>query len=288
MATTIPDPHAARGESRIRRSWRLTRTALNLLRGDRTLIALAALGGVFAAAASGVILYFGGYFHDPGHSGGHLALVGAIGAYPVTFIAVFFNVALVSAAAAAMEGRHLTVREALGTAVARLGRIAVWALLAAGVGVLLDQIASRLPWGGRVATWLFGAAWSLATIFVVPVLVVEDERAIPAVRRSAALIKQRWGEGLAGSLTIGAWLVVVAIPAVIVLGIGAGIASTNPGTAVVLIVTGVVSLMVMSALASAVREIFALALYRFAVEGTAGVFPPEDLKRPFTPKRGRR
>ncbi len=277
-------PYAPR-EGRIARSWRLTEDAWALVKRDRTLVILALWSAVFGIGIAGLILYLGGYFRSPSHTSGHLALVAAIGAYPATFTSVFFNVALVSAAREAMDGGHFTTGQALAAARSRLGRIATWSLLAAGVGVLLEQLASRLPWGGRIAAWLFGAAWALATIFVVPVLVVEDREAMPAVRRSASLIKERWGEGLSGTLTISAWLFIVAIPAGILIGAGAAVAQSSPSAGTVLIVAGIAGLMLVSAMASAVRQIFALALYRFAAEGTVTTFSEEDLRKPFHSKR---
>jgi hypothetical protein len=274
-------------EGRIRRSWRLTGVAWDFLRRDRTMIAIATLGTVTTAGAWAAALYLGGYFEDPTQPGGHLALVGAIAAFPITFIAVFLNVALVCAAAERMRGGRLSMGEALAAAATRLGPIAVWTLLSVGVGLLLQQIASRIPGGGRILMWLAGAAWTLATIFVVPVLVVESAGAIPAVRRSASLIKQRWGEGIAGSLTIGAWLIVAAIPACVVLGAGVGLAHSEPGVASVLIVVGAVGIVAIAAAASAMREIFALALYCYAVDGEVRVFAPGDLDRPFS-ARGKR
>lgn len=274
-------------EGRIRRSWRLTGTAWAFLRRDRTLIGIAALGMLTTAVAWVAVLYLGGYLDDPMQSGGHLALVMAIAAFPVTFVAVFLNVALVCAATEAMRGGRLGIREALVAAATRVGPIAVWTLLSVGVGLLLEQVASRIPWGGRIITWLAGAAWSLATIFVIPVLVVESANAIPAVRRSASLIKQRWGESIAGSLTIGAWMLIVSVPACIVLGAGVALAHSAPGLATVLIAIGVVALVAIGAAGMAVRELFALALYRYAVDGEVRIFAAGDLDRPFSARKRR-
>lgn len=119
------------------------------------------------------LLYFSGYLSSPTHSRGDLALAAIVGIYPMTFLSVFFNVALAGAAAASFDGRPIGVREALGISWKRLGRIAQWSLLAAGAGLLLEQIASRIPGAGRLASWLLGAAWSLATIFAVPLLALE-------------------------------------------------------------------------------------------------------------------
>jgi len=137
------------------------------------MVSIALMGAGCGLAGAAALLYFSGYLSSPTHSRGDLALAAVIGIYPMTFLSVFFNVALAGAAAASFDGQPIGVREALGISWKRLGRIAQWSLLAAGVGMLLEQIASRVPGAGRLASWLLGAAWSLATIFAVPLLALE-------------------------------------------------------------------------------------------------------------------
>src|SRR6187402_521664 len=160
-------------EGRMARGWRLTKAAWAIIRRDPTMIAIALLGAGCALLGAAAILYFSGYFSSPSDSRGRAALIAAIAVYPLTFLSVFFNVALAGAAVARFEGRPIDLRQALGISFNRLGRIAQWSLLAAGVGIALEQIASRIPGAGRLASWLLGAAWGLATIFAVPLLVLK-------------------------------------------------------------------------------------------------------------------
>ena len=51
-----------------------------------------------------------------------------------------------------------------GSPARRLGQIALWSLLAAGVGSLLSQIAERVPFGGRLATWVLGRRLGAADV----------------------------------------------------------------------------------------------------------------------------
>ena len=78
----------------------------------------------------------------------------SIFAYPLTFLSVFLNTAIAAAAAAALEGRRLSLGQALAVPVRRIGAVAVWALIAAVVGFVLEQLASRLPLGGSIAARL--------------------------------------------------------------------------------------------------------------------------------------
>ncbi|HEX3609817.1 MAG TPA: DUF6159 family protein [Solirubrobacterales bacterium] len=270
------------------RGWRLTLAAWRLMRRDPTMIALALLGTGFGALGAGLMLYFGGYFSHGVHSRGHFALVALIALYPLTFISVFFNVALAAAAQASFDGRRLGLGEALGASRRRLGHIALWSLLAAGVGAVLSEIAARIPGGGRIVAWLFGAAWGLATIFVVPMLAIEDAGPIEALKGSARTVKDRWGEGLTGLVGIGAWTAVVAIPAAILLGAGLVVNIRHPASGVAMIAVGVIALILVSAMASATRQVFSVALYRYAIGSPSDGFATADLERPFELKRKRR
>jgi hypothetical protein len=284
MAASGRDPD----EGKIERGWRLTQVAWKLIRHDGTMLLLAFAGmassGVFTAA----IFFFGGYFSHPGHTDGSFALVALICLYPSVLVALFFNVALASAASAAFDGDHLTLREALRHAYGKKGRIAAWALISAVVGTVISEIANRLPGGAKLVGWLAGAAWGLATIFVVPILAMDSVGAVDALKRSARLAKSRWGEGVSGNVAIGAWAVIAALPLGMILGFGFAVGEESPGTGVALVATALVGLVMLSAAVAASRQVFAVALYRYAIDAPVGGFHTGDLEYPFTPRRSRK
>jgi hypothetical protein len=215
-------------------------------------------------------------------------LVALIGAYPLTFLATFFNVALISAAQSVLDGGDATAGAAFRAAVGRLGQIAVWSLLAAGVGILLEQLANRLPLGGRLATWLAGAAWSVVTLFAVPILAVEGCGATTCVRRSATLIRSRWGEGIAGRVSITACAVFVTIPAAIVGATGFALLKRSPGIGVPLVLAGGLAFLATLIVASAAAQVFGLVLYRYAQHGHLdGSFTEADMAGAFKRRRRR-
>jgi hypothetical protein len=288
MAPELPGDVSTRqylapaGEGRTARSWRLTRTAFVLLRHDRTMAIVALLGAAFTIATTVAIFVLAGWLHDPGRTG-RLLLLYAVFSWPMTFVATFLNVALVAAANARLDGHHLTLREALGVAAARIGPIAGWSLLATGVGILLQQLAERIPVGGRIASWLLGVAWGLVTFFAIPLLALEGCSPTATVRRSSRLIRERWGEGVGGTVLIGAWVVPLFAVAGALIGLGAG----ADGQARVIVLTiGVAVMCVAMALATAARQVFAVALYRYATDGTVrGGFAEADLRAPFSARR---
>lgn len=274
-------------EGRIARSWRLTRASWQVVRGDRSLLSLAAISALTGGIGLALIFVFAGSFHKGHLRGDNLALFALILAYPLTFISVFFNTAIAAAAAAALDGRHLSVGEALAVPARKLGTIALWSLIAAVVGVVLEQLSSRLPLGGSIAARLVGVGWSLASLFAIPVIALEDCSAPDALKRSAHVVKKRWGEGIGGSLIIGAWTAIAVLGVIIVFVVAAVATNDVPAVRDAVIVLGVLALAAVVALQLVVRQTFAVALYRYATEGTAqGPFSEGDLQSPFGRRRG--
>jgi hypothetical protein len=289
-APTQKNPEAAR-EGRIARSWRLTRSAWRVVRYDRAILMLALLSTLLGAAAIVVIFGFTGLVTSggAGHrhlSSGRLALAALILAYPLVFISVFFNTAIAAAASAALDDRRMTLREALAVPARRLGQVAVWALLATVFGVVLEQIARRLPLAGAIAARLIGAAWSLASLFAIPVLAIEGCSAPQSLRRSTQLVKQRWGEGIGGNLIVTAWTVIVFVPAVVLFVVLMAASSGDSAARIAIVVVAIAAAVALFAVSSVVRQIFAVALYRYAKDHDShGPFSAHDLQSPFRRRR---
>jgi Family of unknown function (DUF6159) len=275
-------------EGRIARSWRLSRAAWEVVRGDRSLLALAAISAVTGGAGLALIFILSGSFREGHLKGDELALFALIFAYPLTFVSTFFNTAIAAAAAAAIDGRHLSVGEALAVPMRKLGTVAVWSLIAAVVGLVLEQLTSRLPLGGSIVARIVGVGWSLASLFAIPILALEDCSAPEALKRSAGVVKKRWGESIGGNVIIGAWTVIAILGVVVVFGIAAVAANDVPAVRDGVIVVGVLALAAIVAVQLVVRQTFAVALYRYAAGGHAPApFAEGDLQSPFGRKRGR-
>jgi len=258
--------------------------AWRVLLGDRTSLILTALQAAASIAIAVAMFVISGWIHHPGQES-RLLLAVIITYLPSTLVATIIGVALCAAVSEAMDGGHLSLAQALLVPMRRFGQVLLWSLLATGVGLLLEQLVARLPLGGRLVTWLAGMAWSIGTLFVLPILALGGCDAPECVRQSAALVKQRWGEGVTGNLVIGAWAVLVAVPVGIVLGV-ADAASRRSHATMLLIVVGV--LVLVGSVTWAATRVFSVALYRYATDADAsGPFAEADLKQPFRKRRGR-
>ena len=124
-----------------------------------------------------------------------------------TVITIFFNAALVAGALERLRGGNPTVRSSLRAAAQRLPQLLAWALLSTIVAVLLRALRGRRSGAGwltvTLADFLGGIGWSLATFFVVPIVVSEGAWPFPALRRSAGLLRETWGQQLTGGFAFG-------------------------------------------------------------------------------------
>lgn len=277
------------GEGRFARSVRMLKASWWVLRENPGLIAfpvisvvLSLLVGVFSFSTFGSWATHGGRAVNGARDG--LLVPSLIAAYPLTFISIYFSVALAEVLGGRLDGKQTTTAQGLSAANSRIGLIAAWSLLACTVGLLLRALEQRLPLAGRIAAWLFGMAWSLATIFAVPVLAYEGLGPFETVKRSTQIFKRRWGAQIGGSIGIGAASVVVAIPLLVLLF--AGFATPGGGGALLVVLAGA-GLFALGAAVSAMEQIYRVFVYRSAVgmDTSGGPFSQEDLRSPFTKRR---
>lgn len=271
------------------RSWRLTKAAWWTVRHDRTLLVLGIAAGLTTMAMVAAVFWLSGEFDtDPHVSQASLLLWMVIAAWPLAFLAVLFDTAMVAAGRAALAGDHLSLRASLAVARRHLPALVAWSLISAVIGTALQVIGERVPFAGRLLQWLGSAAWGLATMFAVPVIVLEHQGPLAAARRSARLARERWGEGILGNVAIGAWAIIPSLAGGAL--IGAGIAMGDQATHVALVAAGLLVFALTFALSQATSNLFAVALYRYATDETAtpaGRIPREDLADPPVKRRKR-
>ena len=272
--------------NRIHQGWKLARTSWTVLRSDRSLAAfpvLAAFATLLAAAAFGIpsLLFFDDDMTVPG------VIFAGIAIYLVTFAAVFFNVALAAAAAQVLDGHDATVASGVAVAKTRLSAVSGWAAMAASVNIVIRGLQSRTGPIGDLLLGGIAVAWGLVTFLAVPIIALEGTGPIDTLKRSAQIFRERWGEQVTGQVSIGFVVALAAIiPAALLIGIGLLIGGAVAigffvGLAVViLIVAGIVS--------TALSQIFAVALYRFATgRGATGAFTEAELANSIVPRKVR-
>jgi hypothetical protein len=279
---------------RFSRSLELARASWSVVRSDKELMLLPVLSVLALMVVVGSfavpVAVLGGFLDgsapaEPGPVEWFVALVFYVVSY---FIGIFFNTALVGAAMIRMDGGNPTVGDGLRIAWQRVGRIFGYACIAATIGLLLRAIEERVGWVGRLVVKLVGVGWALASFLVVPVLVTRDVGPVEAVKESAGLLRQTWGENIIGNVGLG---LVFAAAYFVVVGAFVGLlvlaAQANaPVLAAIVVLAGVVTVLVVAALQATMQGVYAAALYRYATHPGTQVpgFPPEVMQAAFRGK----
>ncbi|MDR3713584.1 MAG: DUF6159 family protein [Puia sp.] len=195
--------------SRLTRGWQICLSSFAILNENKRLIlfpllsglSLLLISGTFATALFGVT----GWSFDWTRIKEIRINYGILfGYYLVTyFILVFFNTALMYCARSYFKGGKVSVAEGLHFSLGRITAILSWSVFAATIGFLLKLIQENVGFLGRVFTNTAGIAWSIATFFVVPVIAYENAGPLQAFKRSAEIMKQKWGESLGATFSFG-------------------------------------------------------------------------------------
>jgi hypothetical protein len=295
------------------RGWSMARESFAILKRYPSLLVFPAISGaallaVFGAIALSLLPQLGN-LHQALHgiwdklgtdvSGGNIwfYVCAYIAIYALTVIAVFFNVALVHCALRCHAGQEPSVGDGIAAATACLPQILGWAFVATTVGIALNAVENflkdKLGFLGSLVGGLLEFGWATVTYFVVPVLVTERVGPIAAIRRSAAILRAKWGESLAGEARFVLIGVVFYLQALLLFGIGLAItlaygASAMAGLGPLLIALGVVYAVIVSVVLQALSVIFQAGVYLYATTGTVPPTLDRDLvESAFRPKAQR-
>ncbi len=275
-------------------SWKLVKASWRVLQADKELMIfpLVAFFASFLILITFAVPTVLAGVLDSFMTGGKLSIFSYVVAFlfyaAMYFVTIFSNTALVGAALIRLEGGDPTVQDGFRIAWSKISTIFGYTLIAATVGVVLRIISERSGTLGRLVVSLVGFVWSITTFLVVPVLVAEDVGPIDAVKRSGSLLRQTWGEQIAGNLSVGLIFGLIFFLALLV-GIPLIVAAAFSGS-VALIVTAValviLSLMGISLISSTLSGIYTAAVYRFATTGdTDGYFETDMIKDAFKLKQ---
>ncbi|HEY2542343.1 MAG TPA: DUF6159 family protein [Gaiellaceae bacterium] len=238
---------------------RLMRDSVGVVRQNAALLWFPVISTICLALLAGFWILWGASLYEA-HHGWSLALVPLVvaGLYSLSFVGVFFSVALAGTASEAVEGSEPSLGDGIDIAFDCLGAIAAWAAMSLFVAFVLGLFKSR---AGRALGAAAQTAWSFATLFVVPIIALEDVGAEGARRRSFQLSRQNWQRESGGLVALRAALLV---PGAIIYFdwklLAGGHVHSVPGKALLLLV--LLCGIGVSVAASVVRQVFAVTLYR--------------------------
>jgi hypothetical protein len=267
---------------RFKLGFKLAGQSWRVLRGHPALIAFPLVGALVAVVLVGPPAGVGAWLLDRGDTvPGALVLVVAL--YLISFITAFMAVGLVATADAVMRGEDASFGYGMRIARSHLAAISGWALINAALSLVLGALESRGA-GGEIAAGLVGGAWTVVSLLAIPAIALEDAGPFRAIRRSASIFRQQWGGQVVGMAAIGIAVFLFGIlPALLIVAVGVGILSSGggPGFAAgeIVLAVGIVAFAAAILVSTALRQVFAAALYRYATTGTAPTaFAESDLR----------
>ena len=249
--------------NRLANGWQISINSFKVLKENKQLIVFPMLSGISLLLLMGsfaiAILAAAGWNPDniserETNFTDYLLLLGF---YVINyFIIVFFNMALIHCTRLYFQGEEVTIEKGLKFSISRIGAIFSWAVFAGIVGTLLKIIQEESGWLGKIITGILGIVWSVATFFVVPVIAYENLGPIAAFKRSAQIMKQKWGESLGATFSFG----LINIISFFVVGLPLYLIGSlvHPWAGIALAVLGI---LIVAAILSAAQTIFVSAVY---------------------------
>lgn len=204
-------------------------------------------------------------------------------------IGVVSQAAVMVAANERFEGRNPTVGGSIKAALSRYGALSLFGLLEATVGIIMRAIQERLGFLGGLIRIIGGLLWAIATYFAIPEILFAQKGPIDAIKDSALLIKEKWGNALKSNIVAGA---VIALVYLVGLGtVMGGIALLVNGefdnglaAGLSLVGSGVVIFFIGALLQTTVMAYVRVALYRYATGKSLPGFNEELLGQAFKVK----
>jgi len=210
-------------------SWEITKATLRVLRSDKelfvypliTVILLVIYTILFAGITFWIMTTTTAFENDILAyiliiSGSFIYYLGS------SIISTFCNMCIVYTAKNRFEGLNATISSSLAFGLSRFSQIVLWSLLNASVGTLLmvaDNFLRKIGGiGGIILRWLrgfLGFAWNILKIFTIPVMVYENTTPLNSLKRSAQIIRQKWGETIVLGIGFSALTIILFIPAIV-------------------------------------------------------------------------
>lgn len=258
-------------------SWMIVKESWGLLKQDKELAwfpVLSSITSLIALIVMGTIFFFVVMAGDI-HSLDNIEQTGVDAlSYVILFvyylvmflITNYFLAGMFIIVHARFNGQNLSFSDGLNGASRNFGKIFVWSLISATVGVILRIIADRSRIIGKIVAVLLGAAWSIMTYFSLPSLVIGQTSIKGSFKESAAIIRKTWGEAIIVNFGVGLFF---ALMGFLGFALSVGIIVVAPVSEIMVLVAVLLVLYIiaLSILSSTLAAIFKLALYEYAKTG---------------------
>jgi len=245
-------------------SWELMKVSMAVIRKDKHMLLYPLISGITVIVILASFLI--GIFIADMFELTYLSIIMYFVMYLAMYlVGIYFNTALIGCATMRLEGGDPTFRDGIAIANRNMGKILAWAVVAATVGLILRAAQERAGILGQIILAIIGFAWTMATFFMIPVLIYENEGIFASIKRSAHVFKDTWGETFVSSFGFGLIFGLFALLGLIPIVIGFvlfGFWGLVGG-----FITAVIYWVIIGLISGAAQGVLVAALYRYAITG---------------------
>lgn len=262
------------GNGKFKPSKELVGATYRQLIADKSLVGFLFAAGVVAAAVAGAIEFpaiVWWHLEPSFSSGGPWGVLIAAAAMGASSLVIQLATGTVVAhAMTRAEGQSPSLRRSLAMAWARRRQLLAWALVSTLVGAA-SRLLERFGIGGLIARLFVDLGWAVATVFAMPVVMVEGTMPLATVRRSAQIVKAHFFTTIVSNLRLALPWVVASIAALITAvwgGIWLAFGAGDPVSTVVaatMLVAGIVAVCFCITVSAALTAYLEAFLYRYAL-----------------------
>ena len=137
-------------------------------------------------------------------------VVGILVVFAFASINVFTQAAVMNMANETFEGRNPSINSSIVSVFKHTGSLAGLAAIETTVGLILRALQRSagnnliLRALTSIVSFVGGLAWAVASYFAIPFIIFNEEKPFTAIKKSAQLIKSKWGAALRVNVLVGA------------------------------------------------------------------------------------
>lgn len=110
----------------------------------------------------------------------------------LSFIILYFTTSLYACTLMRLSGEQGSLSTGMTLAASKWKQILGWSIISTTVGFILQLLESINNAVADIVSFLFGLSWSIASYFVLPVLITEDIGPISALKKGSVIFGKGW------------------------------------------------------------------------------------------------
>jgi hypothetical protein len=263
----------------LRASWLLFKESWRFLAADKEMLFIPLIATVLNIFLFGILITIGAMV-STGMGGDQLFTGDSLSRVDYVFVFAFYVVGAFTLAISQAgiihtvytraHGGNATLGQSLSAAFSHSGSLFVWSLITSTVGLFLRVVSDRSELIGKIVAAVAGAAWAIATFFVVPAMVIDKKSAFASIPHSLTVFKQTWGETIVSNFSLGLFFFMAHMLALLsfVGLIIAGVSIKSLPLILLACVLIVLWLVVTALIQAALQGVIKTLLYMYATENT--------------------